>query len=108
LVLTGVAIRQEVRVAFFEDNQTGELVKAVVGDVLQGGKLASISLDGVEFSSDHNTRKVAIGEGLLGGPSVDMSSVRTSETTAAPAGSSSSGDDILERMKKRRAKELKP
>jgi hypothetical protein len=108
LVLTGVAIRQEIRVAFFEDNQTGELVKAVVGDVVQGGKLVSISLDGVEFSLDHNTRKVGIGEGLLGGYSVDMSSVHTSETTAAPASSSSSGDDILERMKKRRAKELKP
>lgn len=108
LVLTGVAIRQEIRVAFFEDDQTGGLVKAVVGDVLQGGKLVSISLDGVEFSLDHNTRKVGIGEGLLGGSSVDMSSVHTSETTAGPASSSSSGDDILERMKKRRAKELKP
>jgi hypothetical protein len=108
LVLTGVAIRQEIRVAFFEDDQTGELVKAVVGDVVQGGKLASISLDGVEFSRDNKTRKVAIGEGLLGGSSVDMSSAPSSETTAGPAGSSSSGDDILERMKKRRAKELKP
>ena len=108
LVLTGVAIRQEVRVAFFEDDQSGELVKAVIGDVLQGGKLTSISLDSVEFSLDHKTRKVAIGEGLLGGSSVDMSSVHTSDTTAAPTGSSSSGDDILEKMKKRRAKELKP
>jgi len=109
LVLTGVAIRQEVRVAFFEDDQNGDLTKAVVGDVLQGGKVTSISLDGVEFSIDHKTKNVAIGESLLGGSSVDMSSVRTSETTAGPADSSSSGsDDILERMKKRRAKELKP
>jgi hypothetical protein len=71
--------------------------------------VTSISLDGVEFSIDHKTKNVAIGESLLGGSSVDMSSVRTSETTAGPADSSSSGsDDILERMKKRRAKELKP
>jgi hypothetical protein len=108
LVLTGVAIRQEIRLAFFEDDQTGELTKAVVGDVLQGGKVASISLDGVEFSQGGKTRKVAIGESLLGGGSVDMSSVQPSGATAGPADSSGSGDDILERMKKRRAKELKP
>ena len=108
LVLTGVAIREEIRLAFFEDDQTGELTKAVVGDVLPGGKLASISLDGVELDQGGKTRKVAIGEKLAGGGSVDMSAVHTSESTAGPAESSSSGDDILDRMKKRRAKELKP
>ena len=109
LVLTGVAIRQEVRLAFFEDDQTGQLTKAVVGDVLGGGKLASISLDGVEISKGGKTRKIAIGESLAGAGTVDMSSVRPPVTTAGPADSpSSGGDDILERMKKRRAKELKP
>ncbi len=108
LVLTGVAIRDEVQVAFFENDQTGELVKAIVGDALQGGTVASISLDGVDFSLQGKTRKVAIGESLRGGGSVDMSSVRSSETTAGSGDGSGSNDDILERMKKRRAKELKP
>jgi cytoskeletal protein RodZ len=66
LVLTGVAIRQEVRVAFFEDDQTWELIKAVVGDVLQGGKVVSISLDGVDVTLKGRTKSVAIGESILG------------------------------------------
>jgi len=111
MVLTGVTIRHEVRLAFFEDSRGG-LIKAVIGDVLQGGKLLSIALDGVEVSLKGKTKKVAIGESILGGGPVDISSVGTSGSTAAPAlgttDSTSSGDDILERMKKRRQKELKP
>jgi hypothetical protein len=112
MVLTGVTIRDEVRLAFFEDSQNGNLIKAIVGDVLQGGKVVSITLDGVEVSLKGKTKKVAIGESIIGGGPVDISSVGTSESTAAPASGSTnstgSGDDILERMKKRRQKELKP
>ena len=112
MVLTGVTIRNEVRLAFFEDSQNGRRITAVIGDVLQGGKLLSIAMSGVEISLKGKTKTVTMGESILGGGPVDISSAGTSGSTAGPASgttdSTSSGDDILERMKKRRQRELKP
>ncbi len=66
LVLTGVAVRGGVPLAFFEDGRTGETAKVALGQDLHRGKIISISLDSVEYRSGDTTRKIFLGENLTG------------------------------------------
>lgn len=114
IVLTGVTIREKVKLAYFEDSTTGDLVKAMAGDTIQDAKIVDVLLDGVEIELKGEKKCLAIGMSILGNGPVDMSSASTSGSTGSSASSStdstssSGGDDILERMRKRRQKELKP
>ncbi len=103
-MLKGVAIRNEVHVAFFEDDQSGWGFKAVPGDELGGGKIISIDFDGVQISFKGAARKVLFGESISG----ETPATEDHASAGSSSEGTSSGDDILERMRKRRQKELHP
>lgn len=117
LVLFGVVVQDGLRLGLFEDTQTHQTVRVPAGQVVGRGTVVSVSLDGVEYRSGGATRNIAIGESLSGLPAAP----RASAPTSLPAGSATSGtatgpgepadkgaSDILERMRQRRAQELRP
>ena len=110
VLLTGIAVRDEVRVAFFEDSKTGRTLVFPAGTELEKGKLLSISLDSVEFCSEGKTRKVSIGE-TLSGTEINASSFGPSTATADSGDSADNGsgdNDVLRRMKARARAERHP
>jgi len=102
-VLAGVAVRGDVRVAFFEDSQTGETLQTAVGRTIGGGTVLSISLDSVEYSSDGTTRRIRVGENLAG----VAAALSPPPADTTDKGADKSADDVLERMRQRRLNELK-
>ncbi|MFH1731062.1 MAG: hypothetical protein ABIF82_05340 [Planctomycetota bacterium] len=119
-VLIGVTVRGDVRIAFFEDSQTGETVQTTIGRTVGAGTIVSIALDTVEYSSGGATRKISVGENLAGvavtlsPPTASTSPAATTapgavagSAGAADKGTDKSANDILERMRKRRLDEMK-
>jgi len=113
MVLTGVAMQGPDRVAFFEDNQTGEATVTWVGQALGNGTVVSVSLDSVEYRSGDLTRTIMVGESLSG-PTDSLGSASaasgpadgTSEADAGPGGvRGGPADSVLERMRQRRLQE---
>ena len=109
LVLIGVAVRDEVRLAFFEDSRNGSTLPLAVGGMLEGGKILSVSLEGVEVSLAGGIRKLLVGDSLSG-------QRPTTEPASQPAGESASGEnaaeggsdsEIIKRMRQRRLQELR-
>ena len=107
VVLTGVALQDAARVAFFEDVRTGETTLACVGQTLGAGTIASISLDSVEYQSGTSSRKIAIGENLAGAVATPSSSPAASQPASGPSTNAASkgGSEIEERMRQRRLQE---
>jgi len=67
LVLRGVARRDGVHVAFFEDTGPETLVKVRAGDPIGRGRAKAIRIEGVEYERDGKVRTVTIGTTLAGG-----------------------------------------
>ena len=122
LVLTGVVVREDERVAFFEDARAGETIRAYVGDSLGDGSLASITLDGVEYRSGNSTRRISVGENLAGLTTALYATTAASqpaattmpEATTLPdaaskpsSGTDKGANDILERMRQQHLQENK-
>lgn len=112
IVLTGVAVQDAVRVAFFEDTRSGETIMVGVGQMLAGGAIDSITLDSVEYRSGPAAKTIAVGESLTGVPAAPSSMPAASEpatgaATTRPNGASGDSNDILERMRQRRLQETK-
>lgn len=119
-VLSGVTVRGDVRIAFFENSKTGEVIQTVDGWPLGGGTVQSITPNCVEFNIGGTTRKINIGDNLDGvattlsasastpsssGATTEPASVATTNTTEKSTGSSA--NDILERMRQRRLNQVK-
>ncbi|MGA2266446.1 MAG: hypothetical protein ABSH10_08470 [Phycisphaerae bacterium] len=114
LILTGMATWGNVRLAFFEDSQTGETLKAVGGQALSRGTVISISLDSVEYRSGGTMRRIFIGEnligqaGTLGSPGASSRPASTTEAAGQSGGTSGKdAGDVLERMRQRRLQEVR-
>jgi hypothetical protein len=66
IVLTGVARRGEESVAFVEQTRTGATFKVGVGEAVGRGKVAAITLDGIDYEREGSVRKIPIGHSLAG------------------------------------------
>jgi hypothetical protein len=112
VILTGIVVQECGQVAFFEDTRAGETLRVCGGQPLANGVVKSISLDSVEFQTENGIRSIAIGENLAGQANVPTAASSSSEGVASSEPSASmpsggGGGDVLERMRQRRAQELK-
>jgi hypothetical protein len=113
-VLTGVVWYGEDWVAFFEDSRTGQSIRVTAGQGIGDGLATSAGIGTVDVKRGPSTTRVAIGQDLTGSTALMAGSgapmaqpTATSPgdaalTTSAPAGT----DDIVERMRRKRAEEL--
>lgn len=123
LVLRGVGMQENLRIAFVEDTRSGQSYRVATGKSLGGGLIQSISLDGVEYVLNGASRQINIGESLTGVPAGSastssqpstLSADPTATSQAAPAGASpapssapASVNDLIERMRQRRLQETR-
>jgi hypothetical protein len=118
LVLRGVGMQDELRIAFVEDTRSGQSYRVAAGKSLGGGVIRSVSLDGVEYVLNGASRTVNIGETLTGVPAGSVASSSQPATAGAglaaatsqaapPASGPSSVNDLIERMRQRRLQETK-
>jgi hypothetical protein len=108
LVLTGVAVRNEVRIAFFEDSQSGEVIRVTPNSLLENGTVLAVLVDGVRYSSQGVERTVCVGDDLHGLPTSEPTTQSASSPSDTPAVGDSSENDIIKKMRQRRLQELKP
>jgi hypothetical protein len=130
MILTGVALHDPLRIAFFEDPQSGLTIRAGVGQPVSTGVLVSVEVNSIQYQQGGHTLTILVGQTLSGqtptstyattSPS-DSPSTSTfdasqpagqvvgSPKTAAPSGDmgNKSSEDILERLRQRRLQELK-
>ena len=123
IALFGVARQGDEWIAFFEDSRTRERMRVSAGQSVCNGKVASVTIEGVEYECEGGPRKIVVGQNLAGlsaGLSAALSPAYTTAPASArmttePAGASSQpegvsgegGGDVLERMRQRRAQELR-
>jgi hypothetical protein len=119
-VLRGVAIETSSRLAFVEEEISGQFSRLAVGDALLNGTIAEIASDRVVFKADEQTREVRIGQEFDRVESVVERSADAAVTSADPnvpvparavpntslPASPSGESDILKQMMERRNKEL--
>lgn len=126
IVLTGVAGRSGRYVAFLEDRRTNTTLRVRVGDAIGLGRIGTITLDGAEYERDGRTTRVRIGRNLAGaiaavtsdGPSETAGgsatrpaqpTTRAGDARRSPSADTTKDSDaagILERMRRRREREL--
>jgi len=110
-VLTGIVQRDTGCIAFIEDMRNGETLRVRSGDAIADGQIVDITVEGLVYRKDDQTRNIQTGNALggassLAAPTAGSTSVDGSiapATRAASPGESA----ILERLRQRREKELK-
>jgi len=116
-VLTGVALHDDMAVAFVEDTTARTTGRYRVGDSLAAGKVRSILIDAIEYETNGAVVQVKLGATLAGGEATALPAASTpAQASPAAATSSSAGTAaglegeaaILERLRQRRLKETKP
>jgi hypothetical protein len=100
VVLTGILQKDGQLVAFFENTRTRTVQAVRKDDVIGRGKIAAISLDGIEYVCDGTSFSVSIGKTLEGG-----ASTRAGSESGASSGSAET-NAILERLRKKRQEEM--
>ena len=114
LVLTGTAQQGGKGVAFVKDTRSGQTANVRTGSPVGKGKLVKITLDYVVYEYEGVTRRIKIGSNLAGlavrrGPTT-MSASTGPSTAPAGKGAGEAVDSntaaILERMRRRRAREI--
>lgn len=114
-VLTGIVKQDDEYIAFIEDLRTHATTQARVGDAVASGKVAGMTVDGLDFEKDGQSIHIAIGmnfEGAAGGalpparagaagPAAGAATI-----TPGPPAAAGSAADILERMRQRRLREM--
>jgi type II secretory pathway component PulC len=118
-VLRGIAAQKNERVAFIEEQVSGQTMKAQVGTEVLNGRITEIGPDRVTFEENGLTRYISVGGEFgktestvmtttTGEESQEAASTQTQPQTQQPAGTGSSGDegDILRKLMERRQSEL--
>ena len=103
-VLTGIATCGDTPVAFFEENQSGQVVWAAVGTGVGGGEVLGLCLDSVNVRFGGTSRCVRVGQNIRGEASSMPSATGGAGAASAPSGP---GSDVLERMRQRRLQEMR-
>jgi hypothetical protein len=87
LVLTGVSLSDNGRVAFLEDQGANSVTQVVVGQSIAAGKVSNITLDSLDYKdSSGRTIRVNVGFNLAGG---DVWGVSASQSAGSTSSSSS-------------------
>jgi len=104
VVLNGITEADDEVVAFMENTSTGEIFRARVGEPVAKGRVVQITLDGLEYEADGGVFRVEIGQSLA---------LARREATSRPAGAAGGPatnptemDEVLERLRRKRAAEL--
>ena len=130
MTLTGVVRQRDEWVAFVEDGRTSTTTRVRPGESLGAGTVASIAFGGIEYYRGADRKAIAVGQNLAGlwptpppappaatpaaGPTATgatataTASAGTSTQVKPASGTTAAGSaDVLERMRQRRAQELK-
>jgi len=108
LVLTGVSLEDNVKVAFLEDQQAYTATRVKVGDPIANGKVINMTLDSLDYK-DAGGRiiRVEVGYNLAGGDVWGVSgSAGGPSTQPARSGPRAPGESMEDYLKRRRASEL--
>ncbi len=119
VLLRGVVASGDEFVAFLEDMRSGEMIWARSGDEIVRGRVADVTLDGIVYERGDARAEVAIGQNLEKGAGApppptpdapdgapDGDAGEASDDAQPPPGPSAGADDVLERMKQKRMREL--
>jgi hypothetical protein len=108
LVLTGVSLEDNAKVAFLEDQQAYTATRVKIGDQIANGKVVNITLDALDYKDPNgNTIRVTVGFNLAGGDVWGVANSPTSGSSTQPAltGPRAPGESMLDYLKRRRAAE---
>jgi len=109
LVLTGVSLEDNTKVAFLEDQQAYTVTRVKIGDPIANGKVANMTLDSLDYKDPNgNIIRVTVGFNLAGGDvwGVANSPEAGSSTRPAITGPRAPGESMEDYLKRRRAAEL--
>ena len=116
-VLRGVTLQGAERTAFVEDQRSGETRRVTTGDALAGGEVVEIDMDYITFRVAVDQRRIGLGKRLTGKavPKADIAASipdkqGAKEGDEAPSAIESSGDEqdsVVERMRRRRQRQLR-
>ena len=92
MVLSGIAAEYDGVRAYFEDSSGAPGIKLSVGDSVAHGKITNISMDGVEYEANGKRTLVQLGSNLRGEPVLlPAIEIATSASASAPPTSAPSG-----------------
>lgn len=113
-VLKGVAVNDGQKVAFIEEEVSGETLRAIAGDEFLNGRITDVQFTHVLFEENDQTKTIGLGEMFARKETVsetpgDTEADASSETTTDSDTDStepSSGSDLLKKLMQRRKNEL--
>lgn len=110
LVLTGVSLEDNQKVAFLDDQQAYTSTRVKVGDAISDGKVVNITLDALDYKdSAGRTIRVEVGYNLAGGDvwgATGSTPESGASTRPAITGPRAPGESIEDYLRRRRAAEL--
>lgn len=108
LVFNGSSDANGEWVAFIENIGLNTITKYHPGEAVGQGKIASMTLDSLDYAVGPRVTHVLIGQNLLGVETQTLTTQPVSATTNPSGLSAPSGgmDDVLERLRKKRLEEL--
>ena len=109
LVLTGVSLEDNTKVAFLEDQQAYTSTRVKIGDPIANGKVVNMTLDALDYKDPSgNIIRVEVGFNLAGGDvwGVSSSGAAGSSTQPAITGPRAPGESMEDYLRRRRASEL--
>jgi hypothetical protein len=107
LVLTGISLEDNQKVAFLEDQQADTSLRVKIGDPIANGKVVNITLDALDYrDASGRTIRVQVGFNLAGGDVWGVSSTATASTQPSRTGPRQPGESIEDYLRRRRASEL--
>jgi hypothetical protein len=109
LLLTGVSLTDNGRVAFLENQPANEVTVVKVGDKISSGKVVSITLDSLDYQdSSGRTIHVGVGFNLAGGDVWGVSGSGSTRPSTQPGGTVQRmpGESMDDFLRRRRAAEL--
>jgi hypothetical protein len=118
IVLTGIAVQGDQRVAFLEDRRTGVTTRAVPGQKVASGAVTEVQGDRIKYEADGTALEVRIGQNLesglgTGAPAASATAAgegapegAAPETTTPAGAAGGARSDLLERLRQQRLREL--
>ncbi|MBP7933403.1 MAG: hypothetical protein KA354_02035 [Phycisphaerae bacterium] len=112
-VLTGVVLEEEEFRAYFENTDSGSILKLRVGDPIARGMISQIEIDAIEYEHAGQLTWIDVGRNLIGvqvSPTTVGGSLTESSSASQPSAPLPNPNDpnlsIEEKMKLRRMQEL--
>jgi hypothetical protein len=110
LVLTGVSVADNGKLAFLEDQQASTITRVKLGDTIAQGKVVNITLDSLDYlDASGKIIRVYVGYNLAGGDVWGVSnSGATTQASTQPVrtGPRAPGESMEDYLRRRRAAEM--